>query len=191
MESSFVSLCLFIGFLLIRLWPTWIDFICPLSFCSHFQCLRRFCSIVQRMSQLYFLSILWHLKILAIGPPALFTCAFWRIPRLTSCFSPPFWSWFEWWLPLLPCIRRTIHSLLCHPEICKNIWSIDVPYVLSTFMNLLPCVFFNCHFNEFQRRRGKGVCRVYHLELYYFKFISHCSFFFPLRSTDYFRVYNK
>lgn len=91
MESFPLYLCFpFIGFLLIRCWPTWIGFICLLYFCSYFQLLSPFYSIFWKLSQLYFLSILLHLKFLAIGPPALFACSFWKIPR-TSCFSPPFW----------------------------------------------------------------------------------------------------
>ena len=78
--------------------------------------------------------------------------------------------------PCFPVCIVPFYSLLCDPEICQNICSIDVPYVLSVFMHLLPCVFLNCHFNEFQRRRGRDIWWVYHLELYYFKFISHCDF---------------
>lgn len=110
MESFLLYVCFpFIRFLLIRYWPSCIDFICLLSFYSYFQCLCPFCSIFWKTSQLYFLSILLHLKILAIGPPALFTSSFWRISWLISHVSPPFfWSWFEWRLPLLLCMRSTI-----------------------------------------------------------------------------------
>lgn len=74
----------------------------------YFQFLCPYCSIFWKMFQLYFLPILLHFEILAVGPPALFTCTFQRIPWLTSCFSSPFWSWFEWCLPLLSCMHSTI-----------------------------------------------------------------------------------
>lgn len=92
----------------------------------------------------------------------------------TFHFSPL----FRWWLGLSDgCLCFPVDFVLSYPETC--IWPIDVLYVLSASMNLLPWVLFNC--SVLQEKRQRHMLNLPSWTLLLWLHISLC-LFLPLRS---------
>lgn len=114
---------------------------------------------------------------MAIHSPDPLTCSSWRIPW-TFCLSPLFWSWSEWWLALLSRIHSTVLFPTLSPRNLQKYLVHSCPICSHHFLNIYTSLCLETAVLMSFRGEEAKAYAIYHLEFYYFKFISLWFFFF-------------